>query len=752
MLFFVFNCRLYITGDIDYFVPPPLTTLRGMEPTPLNLSAPDIKPVPIVSAFKPKGGFVNYFFQRVKNCLIYAHESLTSRLNSKRFDANGLNDTCNASFDGNLSMESDENVVQEVDLLVNNTFSPRIRQLLSLKQETWDADMLTHIQPQHISVRTSMLQSVGFQVDHLAILWCRQVLSAVHKILNQLSEIPSAHKLGPDGKFHTVQLPFKFTGEANSPDDDPSLWFHVPDDRGDAVHILSGVIKRRYLNVGRASSRKLNTSRHNLEFIPPVAAIMRRNSASALWKLAAKDERRTMIVFFDNATFEPNVGWLHSLIAYIIQYLQLGWLAVAAVIFVSHRLQTICLMYSMVCCLALIVPVLDRLSFSSPCRKSKKDLIAGLSPSALSDWLVVASPGVHLFTNFWIRACAAAAGVKVVGGLCGHLWTGYPCGKMSFLSLQTRALLNVFIPLIIVIGLFYQFGRAKVDVLDFIQVIGPALEWTASYGLALILWVVFGVSLLAARSAVHVLFVPVRWVYGFVRGPKTEPLDVDTIRKARVAATAASLAGPPCVSIWAYLVGADKSHQNIVKRPPPFHLIVLAICPFLLMAIVHFMSGSLLGLSLLFKILCASNVAFFSLFIVLWFITALIPPASARAPQWFCGSAINAPAIPYASQDYVLTLAAAITWPVAVLAFPSFEFSVAVLFDDVKLLKFISACVGKIGLTRFSEFLEAEYFRLTDLHSNLQSLSDVFGLFGPGLIYVTATLYFCIVFLILSRR
>lgn len=47
----------------------------------------------------------------------------------------------------------------------------------NLTVESWFADIASYDEPNHISVRTSQLESLGFQVDHYAVLWCYELVS-----------------------------------------------------------------------------------------------------------------------------------------------------------------------------------------------------------------------------------------------------------------------------------------------------------------------------------------------------------------------------------------------------------------------------------------------------------------------------------------------------------------------------------------------------------------------------------------------
>ena len=204
-------------------------------------------------------------------------------------------------------------------------------------------------------------------------------------------------------------------------------------------------------------------------------------------------------------------------------------------------------------------------------------------------------------------------------------------------------------------------------------------------------------------------------------------------------------------------MGTDHSHIATINRPAPFRLVLLALIPPFFGLLLFGISGAVFettGLSASMKFLCAMDVAFFSCFVFAWLSVVLLPPASPRIPQWFRGSAPSpaAGAASAVSAEYMLTLAAAVTWPILILAFPSFEFSLASLFGDSMLLGLAASFVDKLGVSALSEVVLAEQYRFAALSKNISALSNVVGLFVPGLLYATATLYMATLFLVTIRR
>lgn len=731
---------LYI-GDIDYFVPAPLTTLRAMEPTPMNRSAVDPRPLPLVSALKPKGGFVNCFFRFVKNTAFGAYRLVFW---------NGTESSCNGEA---CAVDEVPQIIPEavVDDRLER-YSPRNRQLLEMTQDAWDMDMLPHIQPQHISLRSSMLRGVGFQVDHLAILWCRQALSVVHSVMDQLSDLPSTHDGGRGKQFHRVTLPLLVPTVGSVAEDVP-LWINVTEDPGSVSYFLKGVVKRKFLTLPPASTVS-NVSDDGAggapQLIPPIAAIMRRTAAHAMWKQGAKAERQEMVDLFDaSASGGPKET---DIAAAVVSGFRLGWVVVSSLVFVTQRLQTIGLVYTLICCMSLAVPILERLSLDPSVTRSNIHDSTGKRP-VLPDWFRVASPSVHLLSGFWYRVIAATMGEVLLGTVCEFLCEGLPFGKLLGLPRSSRALLNVVTVSAVVVSVVCHFELA--GQVEIISVAGPLLEWTASYGLAILLWVLVGILLTMGRQLASLVCAPVLLIKNLLRKTKEEVSDVEAIRKARVAAAAAAASGVQRASVWSYLSGVDNSHVATIHRPSAVYLTMLAISPLLPIALVFGLSASSIGESpapVLMKGLCAANVALYGFAVIAWLVTALVPATSARSPLWFRGGSATARKVPAFSADFALTMAAALSWPILVLAYPSFEFSLTMLFEDIVPLKVVSVWLHSYGFGVLSDVLAAQHHRIATMHANAMLVSGVTGLFGPGMMYVSATLYLTVVFLVITRR
>jgi len=63
--------------------------------------------------------------------------------------------------------------------------------LMHLQQDNWDEHISPYVDSQHYSIRSLQMRECGFVVDHLAIVWCRQLVHAVSDAMRTLARNPS---------------------------------------------------------------------------------------------------------------------------------------------------------------------------------------------------------------------------------------------------------------------------------------------------------------------------------------------------------------------------------------------------------------------------------------------------------------------------------------------------------------------------------------------------------------------------------
>ena len=77
-----------------------------------------------------------------------------------------------------------------------------------ITQDQWHQHMRDFIPPQHYHVHTIQLKQVGFMVDHLAMVWCHQVLDTVTRLMEKLTNLN-------DSMYVNQLLPIKHSFEFN---------------------------------------------------------------------------------------------------------------------------------------------------------------------------------------------------------------------------------------------------------------------------------------------------------------------------------------------------------------------------------------------------------------------------------------------------------------------------------------------------------------------------------------------------------
>lgn len=790
---------IYTKGDIDYFVSAPLTLLRAMDPIIHNVSAEEPKAKPIVSALKPKGGFVNFFYRKAK----YIASGVWSRWTGAEEAIDPSEQMEEERFGQSVcSAHSGNNCASAYDVMhiYGQRYSPKDTQRLQLSSELWSADVVSYIEPQHFALRTSMLSGVGFQVDHLAVLWCHQVLSVVLKAMRQLDSVPSSHYRTPDGLVHRIGLPLRGVDSRTitpngsaTVDDDPCIWLTVPDESSAKQHILKGIVKRRYTYVepgvsDHGSEKCLETT--DL-VISPVAAIMRRNALHNIWRRAAFDERDEIIHFFNSGgdiKYFPEKGILaaaHSSMRMFVAKLQMGWMVAASLIFITQRLHSIIVCYVVICGLALTAGVLERMSSSKTVKVSTATLDAS-HRLVFAEWMRLSHPDVHWMGEFCRCCIAVALGERLAGAFASLVCKAPPFGSMTSVSLSMRALLNVVVLILALLCFSSMVGYIQLNTSTALHSLGPMLEWTTAYALALFLWVLTGLVLLLVRATVISCgYYPLERLIGIARQPAIET-NVEVMRRAPLAAAAAASSSDGRVGMLSYLRGECQVNELPMQRPSSLRFVLLLLLPLPLAVAFILMLSSWVECSFELpwiscfawfysditpmRILCSNVFVLYPTFFVVWLASVIIPTGSSRAPQWASGALDNKSAEKLdrrhpALAPGILLLASSVTWPILLLAYPSFDFAFSYLFSGATLpivLKILwrlvvqmliyaidrSGCFGNISL--FHETLEAKPSDF--VNRNFARFTKVFEVFGPGMVYVVLSLYVSVLFLVIMRR
>ena len=169
-------------------VPSELTHLHIIAPRPLNTSAEAPTPVKIRDLFRPKGGWVRYGFNKLSSFLFPANSTNPTSLTSQESaeTPTPVDDTDEFSFVNVTPPTSSPQPPPPT------TVEPMVaRTIYDVSKEHWAAHMVPYAEPPHLSFRTSQIVGIGFPVDHLAMLWCKQVLSVTTKLMKKLTKLPS---------------------------------------------------------------------------------------------------------------------------------------------------------------------------------------------------------------------------------------------------------------------------------------------------------------------------------------------------------------------------------------------------------------------------------------------------------------------------------------------------------------------------------------------------------------------------------
>lgn len=151
-----------------------LTHLQIIAPRPQNISSEFPTPVKVRDLVRPKGGWVRYGFNWIYKMIWGNSNSSASTISISESIAN---DTDEFSFNSTPTSNVPESAPQVA------------RTVYDVTSDQWSTHMVSYVEPQHLSFRTSQVSDIGFQVDHQAMLWCQQVLSVTTKLMKKLTKV-----------------------------------------------------------------------------------------------------------------------------------------------------------------------------------------------------------------------------------------------------------------------------------------------------------------------------------------------------------------------------------------------------------------------------------------------------------------------------------------------------------------------------------------------------------------------------------
>jgi len=209
-------------GVVDFLVPSGLTSLEGLAPRPRNMTAETIKS-------REKGGLSSFATSVLG--VIPAAQAWITRQVFTLLSGESSNSTSSA---GSNATEAAPVVAPRQRR--NGTYG----ELFALSDEQWRADVLPYREAQLVSVRTSQLYEGGFPVDHNAILWCRQVVTALTRAMRRLAQAPRINDTA-DGHDTTV---FRLFTHKSHPHDSPSVAPWLDPELDDLIAPVAGYARR----------------------------------------------------------------------------------------------------------------------------------------------------------------------------------------------------------------------------------------------------------------------------------------------------------------------------------------------------------------------------------------------------------------------------------------------------------------------------------------------------------------------------
>jgi hypothetical protein len=236
-------------GEIDMQVPSSLSHLNVIAPQPHNNSAILPSPVKIGTLLKPKGGYARYVVNALLSFVLSSGESGANQtaaadnvvVDSASYQdstvANNTQQTASVTVDVDAEFQFEDNVPNssqrenaEAAAAADTTKSTAVpldqgptesedltkkkHPYSSVTMDSWALNMAPYAEPPHVSVRTSQMAGVGFPVDHLALLWCNQVLKAVNSYMKKI--VIAGHQADVD-MASIVKLKSEF--KVTAPDD-----------------------------------------------------------------------------------------------------------------------------------------------------------------------------------------------------------------------------------------------------------------------------------------------------------------------------------------------------------------------------------------------------------------------------------------------------------------------------------------------------------------------------------------------------
>ena len=491
------------------YVPPALTSLISSVPRPYNTSIQQRPPEKLRNAVRPRGGWFLYIIRNVmslvnrnstvsnataradsiptkatihneamvdkevsvgtNNSAVIADEkAFENTANTKEPMSTAVTDaTTDSLTDGsqgtststdiagkdlNHSSRPRRNSNQTAQVMKDSAHAAKLR---SITLEQWMDDTRPHRPPRVLTLRTVQLAGVGYPIDHLALLWCHELLSVVTSALYKLRWSPSESVLGLNGSSadvdHREKLNVSDTinSKVGTCEDTNECLGNSTTPEAEMKDILqryggSGVQER---NLEKLFPLKSEFYPRGVPdgLVPPLEAALRREARFKQWSRAGDVERE-----YFKTLLGPKLGILDSLASI--------W--VVAVVYVTSHLSTILICYILLCMLVMLVPVLRGLC-------NLKPMVIDEEPwDRMEPWVhfhldLIYPALITVYNSFYVTAAGDAKRPP-----------NYPQFALF---------------MILIIGIISKIYIDSNSITLFVKRYGFYFEWFVSYGIALLI-------------------------------------------------------------------------------------------------------------------------------------------------------------------------------------------------------------------------------------------------------------------------
>jgi pimeloyl-ACP methyl ester carboxylesterase len=520
-----------------------------------------------------------------------------------------------------------------------------------ITEEAWKSDMLSYTEPQHFSVRTMQMADIKFPVDHLAILWCHQVMSSVTRAMRVMVS-------QTDKPF----VDYNLVVDVDKPV--PSAGFiHQSQAVKDLYNLTAFNATARYKYMKKCDKKKyIRSTRLFSEVISPLAYYMQRNESLQTWRDAEDTEyahvQSKLSVSSLGKAFAPMAGALNTL----------------AFKFATFELMHVVLAYMVTSCLIAASSILRSL--------------IGMPTVGVSCW-TQCQPSYHLALDILLPA--AKKGIQYAGS-----FTPIPARVLSLLS----SLLTTWLPIGLYVGYIGYYLLVQPE--KFVAKCDTLLFVPAVYGLALTKRVVILVAVQVIRYVFHLVVGLTSWLLRWTIWCKP-------IRRA-VRSAVGVVVAKVCGLVRYKNVPTYKSTVAFVNSRWPTYISVLV-----LMLVVYISGNRMFGTSNSRIHLGFGNFLWSTLSVQLYLLIVLSLAVLVLYPSIHSVSHDKTSPKLSAAADERGTELVLLYWLVVPAAWPNAIYSLKLLFDDAKSIQMLLPVLSAFSPDRITLVmaLSAIYYHIS---------------------------------------